>query len=152
MKEDRKDIYMGMGALDEIGKYYTPEIEELHVGFEGLQVKFDVDRGWSDFFITDVDDLKAFDVAAVASRVKHLDREDIESLGLSYDNNAEPYPAREYEEMLIPRAYAKDDWMLYHYEIDDVVWIENYKECSFFFKGTIKNKSELKRILKQIGI
>ena len=93
-----------------------------------------------------------FDFYTGNTRVKYLDKEDIESLDLEYDNNAEPIPARDYPHMLIPTAYSKGDWMLYHYEHDNVIWIKNYKEDSFFFKGTIKNKSELKRILKMLNI
>ena len=64
--------------------------------------------------------------------------------------------------MLIPTAYSLDNqlhtgelWMLYHYEQDNMVWIEYIKDCGgmgYLFKGTINNKSELKRVLKQIGI
>lgn len=141
-------------------KYYTPEIEEFHVGFEyeafhnkewffeegGNQwVKSKVSLG------TDILTLN-YAINCDFVRVKYLDREDIESLGLEYDNNAEPIPARDYPHMLIPTAYAKEDWMLYHYEYDSVIWIENYKEDSFYFKGVIKNKSELKKLLKQLGI
>lgn len=132
-------------------KYYKPELEEFHVGFEvewlhksdWLKVHF---MCMEQFGFSDVEDL------VKQTRVKYLDREDIESLGLEYDNNAEPIPARDYPHMLIPTAYAKEDWMLYHYEYDSVIWIENYKEDSFYFKGVIKNKSELKKLLKQLGI
>jgi hypothetical protein len=44
---------------------------------------------------------------------------------------------------------------LYHFTSDNKVWIEYIKNCSgegYLFKGIIKNKSELKRILSQIGI
>ncbi len=138
-------------------KYYTPSIEEFYVGFE-YEYKSLQDSKWKkgicetgtesreDFTFRDTE--KHLD----RRRVKHLDTEDIESLGLEYDNNAEPIPARDYPHMFIPTAYAKEDWMLYHYEYDSVIWIENYKEDSFYFKGVIKNKSELKKVLKMLGI
>jgi hypothetical protein len=111
--------------------------------------------------------------------VKHLDREDIESfhkkyfyqypfhknidsieeIPFKYDNNAEPTPGRTPYEC--PKAYLMDDqlhsgqlWILYHYS-DGMVWIEYVKDSSsdgYLFRGFIKNKSELKRILTQIGV
>lgn len=133
-------------------KYYTPSIEEFHVGFEFQGF---ADNGWEDESIRNWRELcTVIDRYSHTAgfRVKHLDREDIESEGLEYDNNAEPIPERDYNQMLIPKAFSKGAWMLYHYEIDNVVWIENYDTDSFYFKGVIKNKSELKKLLKQLGI
>ena len=133
-----------------MSKYYTPTIEEFHVGFE--YERCDNGYNWmKDSYPRAAEHIKLKNFLP-HTRVKHLDTEDIESLGLEYDNNAEPIPARDYPHMLIPTAYAKEDWMLYHYEYDSVIWIENYKEDSFYFKGVIKNKSELKKVLKMLGI
>jgi len=101
----------------------------------------------------------------VSYRVKHLDRDDIESFSktdfpeikFEYDNNSEPAPSRDGKYMC-PTAYLLDDqlhsgelWILYHYEEDNMVWIEYIKDCGgmgYIFKGIANNKSELKRILK----
>jgi len=142
-----------------MNKYYTPEIEEFHVGFEFCDRHSNYPEEEKNWIKRDYTLRAEYELDNISGRiteglirVKYLDREDIESLGLEYDNNAEPIPARDYPHMLIPTAYAKEDWMLYHYEYDSVIWIENYKEDSFYFKGVIKNKSELKKLLKRIGI
>lgn len=148
-------------------KYYTPSIEEFRVGFEYeyLYVNEDVWKRTkcvkSDFrLLEDAIKDKNF-------RVKYLDSSDIESLGFKYDNNAEPIPSRDdwnipktfdYE---LPLAFLKDTqlidgkgWFLYLYK-DHTVWIEYIKDncgMGYLFKGKIKNISELKVLLIQLGI
>jgi len=152
-----------------MSKYYTPTIEEFHVGFEFQGF---ADNGWEDENIRNWKELSTVvdrSSHTAGFRVKHLDREDIESFSktdfpevrFEYDNNSEPIPYRDGEYMC-PTAYSLDDqlyngelWMLYHYEEDNMVWIEYIKDSGgmgYIFKGTIKNKSELKRTLKQLGI
>jgi len=144
-----------------MSKYYTPEAEEFQIGFEyeirsGRWLKEYVDR-WDAFRVIE-------DISESRIRVKHLDREDIESFGWEYNNNAEPFPSREDIEPIrsIPIAflYEKDigdelhQWMLFLYD-DGVVWIEYIIECGvqgYVFKGRLKNKSELKKVLKMIGV
>lgn len=153
-------------------KYYTPSIEEFHVGFEyEIEDIHDslVDTTWrkQTYGFSDTA-IGIQEIGLKSMRVKYLDREDIESchkehfkeLKFVYDNNAEPIPGRTPYEC--PTAYLLDDqlytgqlWILYHFESDGMVWIEYVKDCGgqgYLFKGTIKNKSELKRILKQIGV
>ena len=150
-------------------KYYTPEIEEFHVGFEYeyRSVKY--------MFLRSKNPI-AYNLSLISDeinlgyiRVKHLDREDIESFNktwfeeikFEYDNNVEPIPARHGTNEL-PDGYYLDDqldtgelWILYHYKSDGMVWIEYVKDCGgegYLFKGIIKNKSELRRVLKMIGV
>jgi hypothetical protein len=156
-------------------KYYTPTIEEFHVGFEYeyLNIKsvwvksndFSNEYDYEDSPLYGV--IKGIEDTEV--RVKYLDKEDIEGFSktnfpeitFKYDNNAEPIPGRK-DTFALPKAYFLDDqlysgqlWILYHWENDNVVWIEYIKDCAgegYLFKGVIKNKSELKRILKMIGV
>ena len=79
--------------MTEEAKYYTPEIEEFHVGFE-----FEMDDtwgGWKKLVLTD-EMLKGNVMIGLGSgnervpyyhktRVKYLDREDIESLEFKFD-------------------------------------------------------------------
>lgn len=136
----------------EESKYYTPEIEEFHVGFEyELRVAGGGDRFVKeelhnfdfDLFLNNLyrDNEEEFNL-----RVKHLDREDIESLGfklLKEDLNGKAFIHKINVELQI--------WWSSKGTID----IDNgmsYSDCRTYFYGTIKNKSELKRVLKMIGI
>lgn len=145
-------------------KYYTPTIEEFHVGFEYEKNDGAIEPNWRSYTCIDV---PLFDkntvikkvIAEGGLRVKYLDKEDIKSLSWKYDNNAEPYPEKEPYEC--PIAFDIDTqlengicYILYLYK-DNVVWVEWIKDCAgmgYIFKGTIKNKSELKILMKQLGI
>ncbi len=74
-------------------------------------------------------------------RVKYLDREDIESLG---------WEARTKEYV----HYTKGIYDLFHYSKENVIKIYAQKELMVLIldKCKIKNKSELKKLLKQLGI
>jgi hypothetical protein len=130
-------------------KYYTPEIEEFHVGFEyefGGEGYWDTEE-W-DF------DFKRKDLYTVLGekkiRVKHLDREDIESLG---------WEAVPMEGNLWQHYEKEGDSIngLYH-EVNNIqngVWFTWWNPNNSQTHATrlfIKNKSELKKILKMIGI
>lgn len=132
--------------------HYMPDEDEIYIGAEFVLRHRKTGKTKVDIYNGHVSPKLYLSRAGISVTKKYLDKEDIESLGLGYDNNAEPIPARDYPHALIPTAYAKEDWMLYHYEHDSVIWIENYKKDSFYFKGTIKNKSELKKLLKQLNI
>ena len=74
-------------------KYYTPTIEEFHVGFEfeSNYVGFSSDLKWRKILLNDSHDwfwtTYKQDAVETEFRVKHLDKEDIESLG--FINNCE---------------------------------------------------------------
>jgi len=159
----------------EKNKYYTPSDDEFHIGFEYEALEDerlpDDNDSWSKCDIRDNYELERVGRNLWKNysdlRVKYLDREDIESLGFEYDNNAEPIPSRQDWEMPklenfeLPLAFDMDTqlengkcYILYLYK-DDTVWIEYIKDCcgmGCLFKGIIKNISELKRLLKQLGI
>lgn len=123
-------------------KYYTPSIEEFHVGFE-YEESYDKGKTWNknriEYFY-EFEELKStldYDL----TRVKYLDKEDIESLGFIYNH---------------PDQYFKEDLVLL---IDDDYFIQlfldrkrNLSSNVYLFQGTIKNKSELIKLLKQLGI
>jgi hypothetical protein len=141
--------------------YYTPEIEEFRVGFEYEQLnryaklvvgakvtKTWVKETWSE------DDLRdsavVYNLNIEDCRVKHLDREDIESLGFE-----------ELETMLsnppIYRYGNKDTGVTLNLRNQKVGITVPERERAVggyrtIFEGTIKNKSELKRLLKQLSI
>lgn len=133
-------------------KYYTPSIEEFHVGFE-FEVNY-TGEGWlKEIFcngtgknIDSIGKLKSFlgkTTFEDAYRVKYLNKEDIESLGWKFEGGR----------LLknIQDVFNKGEYTLtYHYPtktlyIEDMVGdvVKNL---------TIKNKSELKKILKQLNV
>jgi len=120
--------------------YYIPEIEEFHVGFE---FEYANSRKWTkcnveiyfDFFESLVEDIVSEKI-----RVKYLDRQDIENCGFIFTGS----------------------------ENSDILWFRNKSEIKLtfhkdvvkifdefnlpVFSGKIRNKSELKKLLKQIEL
>src|SRR5690554_127385 len=140
------------GLMD--SNHYTPTIEEFHIGFELEYYDGDSDS-WKPLVISkdtyDWDswgayhDDKTHPFSSYAKfRVKYLDRGDIESFGYVrinfYDDGKGPASYR----------WEKDHVRIYLLS-KQFVRIE-YDSGVPLFEGTIKNKSELKRILVQLGI
>tara|TARA_R110000823_G_scaffold313450_1_gene441119 strand:- start:40 stop:456 length:417 start_codon:yes stop_codon:yes gene_type:complete len=138
-----------------MSKYYTPSIEEFHVGFEFEDRHSNYpeeEKNWISRLYT----LRAeYELDTVQDRiknnkirVKHLDREDIESLGWV---SGESYGMSCYL-----RTDENGVAIIDGYQLDFHSWelVEIYQESTsdLKFSGTIKNKSELKQILKQLGI
>jgi len=124
-------------------KYYTPELEEFHKDFDYETL---IGETWESVsFVGPVHFMLESFGARLATkdiRVKYLDQDDIESLGF------------EKSDILIK------SWMLPKEYIGIQLWqgeVILYTKFGMFdreeqvFKGVIKNKSELKRVLKQIG-
>jgi len=157
-------------------KYYTPDIEEIYNNiklhyFDGFEIK---DNIFIDPYIF-TDDLqtinicKEFELEKV--KIKYLDQEDIESLGFRktlknqwvgyYDYLLEDLPG-EYPYFLkatlhIDRFDNKYHKIYVHRFFDETCSrsIEgslNYGESECIYKGDIKNKSEFKKLLKQLQI
>jgi hypothetical protein len=142
----------------EENKYYVPTIEEFHVGFEyeknmGKLLKTDK-LGWERFeYLGRKGVLSSFKIASEIGnvsdfyRVKHLDREDIESLGFKYDDKRDEY----YKGNIIIEFNNKTNVTIGRYQ-EDYPMGEHTSWTDDLFIGTIKNKSELKIILKMIGV
>lgn len=136
-------------------KYYTPSIEEFHVGFEceiesswgyvkgtyPLILKEDTLTG---FTLNKLGESKTLKKVLSSIRVKYLDKEDIESLGWT---DGEIYGLSGY----VLNYATEDDYQMYYDEDNQFTQIYNW-DAKIIFEGTIKNKSELKRLLKQLGI
>jgi hypothetical protein len=133
-------------------KYYTPTIEEFHVGFEYEALVDYYGDKYEAFMIEDTSDLiqrmETYDSQDMDFiRVKYLDREDIESLGFEFK-----------EEHRFSKIYSKHNEAIEIREDGEVrIGLINYgiNDCvdkiTIWFRGTIKNKSELKKVLKMIG-
>lgn len=124
-------------------KYYLPKIEELHIGFECEINQSEINKNfkWCEYVIgTDYETITiaraVSDVNKNGIRVKYLDRQDIESFGFKLFENM---PSRFH--------YNK-----YELDVDYLNVIRIEYDCNYIFKGKIKNKSELKKLLIQLEI
>jgi len=146
---------MELDNLPDQTKYYIPTIEEFHVGFdyEIWEKKLVYDKVWkfrvnkymfNEKHVTQVffnynfiEDLKEEKI-----RVKYLDREDIESLDFKY---------------LIKNHYTThsgDGYIINTFDFDNTIIISygDIHDSDTIFRGIVKNKSELKKLLKQLQI
>jgi hypothetical protein len=160
--------------MNKIPKHYTPEKIEFYEGFEFER------RGLGDLWEKDVWKFHQFSEGrfnanltyANSIRVKHLDREDIENFGFTYSDmidvdrllffkDVETYKGLESCGLLyVPQT----NWVLLYTHLKQVDGVlqggytielpENKITVAggTRFCGEIKNKSEFKRILKQIGV
>lgn len=138
-------------------KYYTPNIEEFHIGFryqyvldpripeysETVEVRNHDDLKYLTRLKTDRDDF----------RVKYLDSEDIEELGWEYVNETVKF---EGEDLNFKYWVIRKD-SVSHYEltfnegiltIDVVMPLMRTTE----FRGTVKNYNQLKLIMNMLNI
>jgi len=134
-------------------KYYTPKIEEFGVGFEyevngleGIWDNGDEDREWVHTSIDDnihqlFSETKRLKEEPQNIRVKYLDKKDIESLGFKKSMTHNNW----YD-------YKNERYWLYKENEKDWRWIISDEESEVSFAGSIKNKSELKKLLKQLNI
>lgn len=135
----------GIKEFNEQNKYYTPKIEEFCYNFPYEQKA--VTGGWREMeFSFNLKKIKSY-LEQGRIRVKHLDREDIESLGFEYDDKRDEYSKGD----IIIDFNNKTHVTIGRYQ-EDYPMGEHTSWTDDLFIGTIKNKSELKRILKQIGV
>lgn len=139
-------------------KYYTPTIEEFHVGFEfeqkiGISV-LTKDEVWvkSIFSIVPNSDELISMLREGIIRVKYLDREDIESLGFIISKNF-IYTGYNiiFEQNKRQLLFCPETKRLC---ISNITTTNNEGvfNLNIIFEGTIKNKSELQKLLVQLGI
>ena len=139
-------------------KYYTPFLNEFHDQFEYEEL----DLVWKKK-VFDFRDLEIIhdELLEGKLRVKHLDRQDVEECGWIQDsnlNNEENPDLFDIHGFSIGyhKEYGDVQFIIYHFP-DGFVIIESIKNNShgfenMHFRGTIKNKSELKKIMVQLGI
>ena len=168
--------------MTHLEKYYTPELEEFHVGFEYENKVIDLDGKtikwlpvqWTascnmfGLFNVDFNGDKHLITVPDSVRVKYLDREDIESLGWkhsliqnykytdSFFKDSNPKYAQWSLELNDTMSMQKDGkYVSDENEINSVCIKFFHPDDSSgqtIFYGTIKNKSELKKVLKMLGI
>jgi len=130
-------------------KYYTPEIEEFHSGFE---FEYFYQNQWhkhnldgSPIIHHELDEFKddLMKIAHAITRVKHLDREGIEELGWKQKGEKE-------FELNRFSLFINFNIFFSFPDVDEITILNTRNEV--VFKGTILNKSELRKIMKQLNI
>jgi len=153
----------------EESKYYVPELSEFHVGFECEM--FSLRNDWYTRELDARDVQVAIDICFETNdfdktyRTKYLDKSDIEECGFVQDGNesGEESPSL-FDEHGYSLVYVLDKqlepintaWTIYHFP-DNFLIIERIVNCGIgfedmLFRGRVKNKSELKMLLKMLNI
>ncbi len=133
-------------------KYYTPAIEEFYVGFEyevfykGEWKKTSVPHhSIGSDFIFEIKDVSHWNTGP-KPRVSYLTKEDIEAEGFEFIKRYDGLSGMWRE------VFRKGDLVLDFYG-DQKVLISNgmsYEDYDCYFHGIVKNRSELRKILKMI--
>lgn len=144
----------------EKSKYYIPEMDEFHYGFEYeilmptggyRKTVFGVESPPN----PELDEFENDDLMKVAhaiARVKILDSEDLQELGW------EPKGTGWYNLKVVPGALGYWTHVMFHQWGDDSPIIayrgkpETAIEEQHLFVGNIRNKSELKKLMKQLKL
>ena len=149
-------------------KYYTPKIEEFHVGFEYERKEHPQleSSTWQKHTFDNTNDiyggyegeteLSEISFNNVEVRVKYLDKEDIESLGFKHEGGKLRSGAKQ--------LYSKGNVGLIHFADKNEIgtFTKDLSKCDLYSqihvdpistnRITIKNKSELKKLLKQLNV
>ena len=144
----------------EENKYYTPEISEFFVGFEyettylksvwTKEVLYKMDSDW--FFASYIND-----AVETEFRVKYLDKEDILDLGFT-DKPIAAEQKFSYYKFLKENKVCQITtyWDMNMSKRENLIRIYvgylNKYLYTEIFRGDIKNKSELQKLLKQLDI
>lgn len=148
--------------MTEKDKYYTPPIEEFYVGFE-YERDVKGDYKFSKKTITKINFTKTIkdfredvefmedDEEDIGFRVKHLDKEDIESLDFEAYKGMEDHPKYH-------QSFKKGNYAIKHNMVANTIRIvclnlgffTESEDCRF--SGILKNKSELISQLKRCQI
>lgn len=148
-----------------MSKYYTPDIEDLFVGYEcEMQWSCGYDPTWTPYTIRVTDEEGAYgeigftfdmlDDGASAVRTKYLSQEDIEGLGWEYDEDSiRQLPLLrfvKYESGRVCNAL----WLDEDEHTIDIIENNFNGGGGYFtiFKGECKSINELRKIMKMIGI
>lgn len=148
-------------------KYYNPQIEEFHVGFEYDQASYGgklvvgapIKKEWITTRIDDSFDFNCiWDLFNEAKnkqdlRVKYLDKGDIESLGFKLHREVELETGKynEYMKSVHTNAVLAKSYDIFILNKGTNIIVNSVYSHSRFY-GIIKNKSELKVLLKQLNI
>lgn len=150
--------------MKEQEKYYTPTIEEFYVGFEYEALNSnewlfqESEFGWKNILweprlVSQNMFIENIYLAILKKwiRVKYLDKEDIESLGWKFYASKEEFDSYDLSTGDDLKNTKENQWNLRQSKKSNKLYIHQGTNWVRFF-GTIKNKSELKRLMLQLGI
>lgn len=123
-------------------KYYTPKIEEFHVGFE---YQYKNKNKWLKTIFQDGRSVEYHE----EQRVKYLDKEDIRDLGwllMKEDKEIDYYSFKKDKNELIINFLDS------YFGITVTIFYYINNNTRYSFSTPIKNKSELKKLMKQLNI
>ena len=132
-------------------KYYVPQIEEFRVGFEYEFVNLE-EEYIHNIFEPDEYNLIKDELELGLIRVKYLDSSDIESLGficILDDVGIQHYRKGNF---ILETDYDLGSYIDGDFNLYSIVYNPYEGQYNNVFSGIIKNKSELKVLLKQLGI
>ena len=146
-------------------KYYTPEIEEFCIGFE-YEVVYEDNSVDKYMFGEDLENADGFIpwitpdyflklLSENKIRAKYLDQEDIIECGW-YKHHDTYFSFKNKDIKSHSNEYFLNDVLVlsdsYFLEItDSIITIQDF-DYEVIFKGTIKNKSELKKLMQMLNI
>ena len=158
-------------------KYYTPDIEEFRVGFEYEKKHDDVERYLSKGVVWSIqkygyDSTRLYKLVCQIQnkdiRVKYLDRADIEELGYKLIKERANPDEKIYPNYIGVFHFSNEDQEKLFTQISMYLYtdgtsdlkVAQYERTSNttkqrsgpIFEGIVKNKSELKVLLKQLGL
>ena len=137
-------------------KYYTPTIEEFHPGFIYEITKYPDAPLYTTN--TTINLLFEHDEYINELRVKHLDKSDIEILGWEFENEYVAYYKHKLyvHEFWGPpesRTEHKERYKLFFRKGEITISNDQtYDDYQSLFKGAIKNKQELIKLMQQLNI
>jgi len=147
--------------MEQQSKYYTPDISELHVGYEceigtswGFSkgkfpevLTYDTLTGFAIQKATDLMDV----FRAGSLRTKYLDQSDIESCGWikDWDENSNYSDCYKLLTKSDINGQSDDEWVLWQY--DKIVSISN-ELSNRCFDGECKSINELRKIMEWLNI
>lgn len=138
-------------------KYYTPDITEFCVGFEyEWSREGEGATDWTKSIMANgtgpIGDLDAWIINKY--RVKYLDSSDIEELGFTRDKLLDKFDKTSYrKDDICINLYHDNTYHRGNVEIKQVYDVDCIPgRVRTLFSGDIKNKTELKKLLTQLGI
>ncbi len=144
--------------------YYTPTIDELHVGME-VEYRDPLKGGWLPSKIAGISNMEFVYILGSGRatpidevRIPYLTSEDIEAEGWVFcdDTKDLEYEGTEDEELLMHErhylhtTYSYTGLEIFFYEDDLSVTIR--KNGEIVFNGTIKNRHQLRQVMEMVGI
>lgn len=135
-----------------INKYYTPVLEEFHIGFR-FETKlmedswFPIITNYKSFIEWGKSNTLYKSIQNNNIRVKYLDQQDIEELGWKINSDGYYFKPKGIGEQYFLERIKKDIWR---------ITCENHtgekEEVEQLFLGKIKNYNELKQVMKFLNI